>query len=109
MATGLELLDQWVDFEAGMAIEAGGLASGTVQLQYAAAAGHLMQAVDILGDDPSNAAGRLPARQDLVACIGLRGGEFSVHFGLLPPVFVAGFGAREEFLEVHGTVLGPHA
>ena len=95
-----ELGDERLDVEAGAAIEAGGLAGRAVKLEHAAAAGHLVQAVDVLRDDAADAAGRFPAGEHLVAGVGLGGAELAVHFALLPPVFVAAVGALEEFVEV---------
>jgi hypothetical protein len=80
-----------------------------VELQHAAAAGQLVQAVDVLRDDAADASGGLPAGQNLVAEVGLGVCEVAMHFTLLPPVFVAAFGARQELVEVHGAILRPHA
>ena len=106
---GEELFDERADLVAGSAIEAGGLAGGAVKFQHAAAAGHLVQAIDVLGDHAADPAGGFPAGQHLVAGVGLGVGELAMHFALLPPVFVAGIGAFEEFVEIDGAILRPDA
>ena len=60
-SVGQKLCDERLDVVAGAAIEAGGLAGRAVQLEHAPAAGHLVQAVDVLRDDAADAAGRFPA------------------------------------------------
>ena len=61
---GQELGDERIDVVAGAAIEAGGLAGRAVQLEHAAAAGQLVQAVDVLRDHAADAAGGFPAGEN---------------------------------------------
>ena len=68
---GQKALHERIDVVAGRAIEAGGLAGRAVELQHLAAAGHLVQAVDVLRDYAADAAGGLPAGENLVAGVGL--------------------------------------
>ena len=106
---GQELGHERLDVEAGAAVEAGGLACRAVELEHAAAAGQLVQSVDVLRDDAADAAGRFPMGKHAVAGVGLGRAELAVHLGFLPPVFVPGVGAFEELVEKDRAIPGPHA
>ncbi len=106
---GNELGDEWLDVEAGVAIEASGLAGRAMEFEHAAAAGELMEAIDVLRDNAADAAGGFPLGKCEVANVRLGGRELGVHFALLAPVLVAAVGTFHEFVEVDGAILRPDA
>lgn len=105
----LVLFHHRVDRFAGEAVQAADFPRRAVHFQNIMAARQLVQAVNILRDHASQSSTRFPAGQSLVGNIGFRSGEIAVRDCFLSPVFLPGFGAAEEFVEVDRLRLRPDA
>jgi len=80
-----------------------------VQFEAVAAAGCLVQAVDVLGNDTDQPAGLLPPGEDAMTGVRLGVGEIVEGRLLHPPIVHPGLMAGQELVEIYDPKPGPDA
>ena len=98
-AASLELVEHVTGVEAGAALQAADGPRRAMQFQNIAAAGDLMQAVDILGHDPAGETTLFPAREGTMSHIRLRADELDMRFSPLAPILKPRLGIGEILIE----------